>query len=185
MGNRVVNRVYAPILARARSSGGLDARMKRTIDLLWDHFKKPLHEPQLAEAQAHDHPSISWVGFYTKTGKDGSGPEEMVLGYCRDKPACSPIGLHGVCGRCWRDKLPVLVDDVATLGKDYIACDPKDKSELCVPLLNDDGTCWGVLDADSFEAAAFNERDVQGMTMLLRRMGLTSKTYGEDETLRL
>ncbi len=189
MGERVVNRVYASILARARSSGSLDARMKRAIDLLWDQFKTPLHAPHTGEGAeggvAHEHPSISWIGFYTKTAADGSGPDEMVLGYRRDKPACSPIGLHGVCGRCWREKLPVLVDDVATLGKDYIACDPKDKSELCVPLLADDGTCWGVLDADSYEARAFNERDVQGMTMLLQRMGLTSKTYGTDETLRL
>ena len=78
----------------------------------------------------------------------------------------------------------MLVADVATLGKDYIACDPLDTSELCVPLLNDDGECWGVLDADSYQAEAFDERDVVGMTMLLQRLDLTSKAAAERAVLR-
>lgn len=180
MAKRVVNRVYAPILAKARSSGGRDARMKRAIDLLWDQFSKPMHPPEDG-GDAHDHPAISWIGFYTKV----EGADEMVLGYCRNKPACSPIGLHGVCGRCFKEKRSVLVDDVATLGPNYIACDPLDKSELCVPLLADDGSCWAVLDADSYQAKAFEERDVQGMTMLLQRLGLTLKDQSTTEVLRL
>lgn len=171
MAKKVVNRVYAPVLAKARSSGTREARMKRAIDLLWDHFSKPIHTPAQTPDEPHAHPAISWIGFYTKV----EGADEMVLGYCRDKPACSPIGLHGVCGRCLKDKKSIIVADVATLGPNYIACDPLDKSELCVPLLNDDGTCWGVLDADSYQVGAFEERDVQGMTSMLQRFGLTTK----------
>jgi putative methionine-R-sulfoxide reductase with GAF domain len=177
MAKRVVNRVYAPILAKARSSGSREARMKRAIDLLWDQFSRPMHPPEeTADGDAHDHPAVSWIGFYVKS----ESSDEMTLAYCRNKPACSPIGLHGVCGRCWREKRPIIVDDVATLGPNYIACDPLDKSELCVPLLADDGSCWGVLDADSYQVKAFEERDVQGMTMLLQRLGLTSKTPAPD-----
>jgi putative methionine-R-sulfoxide reductase with GAF domain len=180
MGKPVLNRVYAPVLAKAKPVGGRDVRMKHAIDLLWDHFSMPIHPPD-DSPDAEQHPSISWVGFYTKV----EGSDEMVLGVCRNKPACSPIGLHGVCGRCWKERAPVLVADVVTLGKDYIACDPLDKSELCVPLLNDDGTCWGVLDADSYQAEAFDERDVKGMTMLLQRLGLTSKAAAECAILRV
>ena len=40
-----------------------------------------------------NHCPVSWVGFYFL------GEGEMTLGPRRDKPACSPIGLHGACGR--------------------------------------------------------------------------------------
>jgi putative methionine-R-sulfoxide reductase with GAF domain len=184
MGKRALNRVYAPVLAKAKPKGDRDARMRLAIDLLWEYFSKPHPTPSAAKdgepaaPAAERHAALSWVGFYTKV----EGADEMVLGYCRNKPACSPIGLHGVCGRCWRECRPVLVRDVATLGKDYIACDPNDKSELCVPLLNDEGSCWGVLDADSHQIGAFDDRDVQGMTMLLQRLELTSKAAGEAKT---
>lgn len=179
MAKKVVNRVYAPILAKARASGTRESRMKKAIDLLWDQFSTPMHRPDETTGDAHEHPAVSWIGFYTKA----DGADEMTLGYCRNKPACSPIGLHGVCGRSWKEARPIIVNDVATLGPNYIACDPLDKSELCVPLLNDDGTCWGVLDADSYQVGAFEERDVQGMTMLLQRLGLTSKAAACEPVL--
>jgi putative methionine-R-sulfoxide reductase with GAF domain len=188
MAKRVLNRVYAPVLAKAKPKGDRDARMKLAVDLLWEYFSRPLPAatpspiaPSGEGAPAERRGVISWVGFYVKT----EGAEEMTLAVRRDKPACSPIGLHGVCGRSWRERTPVLVHDVATLGKDYIACDPNDKSELCVPLLNDDGTCWGVLDADSYQVGAFDDRDVQGMTMLMQRLGLTTKSGSDARILRL
>jgi putative methionine-R-sulfoxide reductase with GAF domain len=131
------------------------AAMARAVSLLWAAF--------------HDQ-HLSWIGFYDKV----EGADEMVL-VCREpKPACSPIGLHGMCGRCWTLRRGVIVPDVATLGANYIACDPRDRSEAVVPLLDDDGTCRGVLDADSYETNAFDEHDVQGMTKLLVSLGLTS-----------
>lgn len=180
MAKRNLNRVYAPVLAKAKPVGDRAERMKLAIDLLWDQFSIPIHP---AEGAVDDefHPTISWIGFYTKV----DGADEMILGPSRNKPACSPIGLHGVCGRCWKERRPVVVPDVATLGADYIACDPLDKSELCVPLLDDEGNCWGVLDADSYHTEAFDERDVTGMRMLLQRLDLTSKASGDAETLWL
>src|SRR4051812_14344363 len=59
---------------------------------------------------------VSWIGFYLKAPR----ADEMILGPRRDKPACSPIGLHGMCGRCWRERRPIIVRDVATLGANYI-----------------------------------------------------------------
>jgi putative methionine-R-sulfoxide reductase with GAF domain len=66
-----------------------------------------------------------------------------------------------------------VVRDVVALGRSYIACDPRDRSELVIPLFETDGRCWGVLDLDSFEAGAFGVEDVEGLLGALQRAGLT------------
>lgn len=136
------------------ASGRLEAQ-RRAIDLLWGGLGST---------------GISWIGFYDKV----IGTDEMVLTCREPKPACSPIGLHGMCGRGWRERRPFIVADVRTLGEGYIACDPKDQSELVIPLLEADGSCSGVLDADSYDLASFDEHDAQGMTKLLVALGLTT-----------
>lgn len=132
--------------------------MARVCDLLWDAFSAD---------------RLSWIGFYTIGGASGE-PDQMLLAARRDKPACSPIGVFGVCGRGWKERRPVLVADVATLGPNYIACDPRDRSELVVPMLNADGTCWGVIDADSHETHAFDEHDAEGVATLCESAGLSA-----------
>ena len=109
----------------------------------------------------------------------------MLLHARRDKPACSPIGLQGVCGRAWLEKRPVIVADVATLGEAYIACDPKDRSEVVIPLFEPDGSCWGVLDADSYEVGAFGDLDVGGLTRAVERMGLSTPQWPPLVAIRL
>lgn len=128
--------------------------MTALADALWDAF---------AEA------GYSWVGFYTIA----PGADEMILGPRRDKPACSPIGLHGMCGYCWKERRCVVVRDVRAIGESYVACDPRDMAEVVVPLLEPDGSCWGVLDADSFEVGAFTEADALGLAALVVRAGLS------------
>lgn len=128
--------------------------MRAVIDSLWDALKDA---------------GVSWIGIYVH-----EGGEELVLGPCRNKPACSPIGLHGVCGQAFTSRQPLVVRDVAELGENYIACDPRDRSEVVIPLLNADGSCWGVLDADSYEVAAFDDTDVAGLTRVLQSAGLTA-----------
>ncbi len=148
-------RPYPALLARLRSvDHGADraARMQGAVDAFWDVLAPT---------------GVSWIGFYLKTR------DEMMLGPRRDKPACSPIGLHGACGRCWRERRALIVRDVATLGADYIACDPRDRSEVVVPLLEGD-SCWGVLDADSYEVGAFDESDVRGLAEAVEVVGLSA-----------
>jgi putative methionine-R-sulfoxide reductase with GAF domain len=111
------------------------------------------------------------------------GNDELVLGPSRDKPACSPIGLHGACGRAFREKRPLVVRDVVDLGASYVACDPRDRSEVVVPLFEPDGTCWGVLDLDSFDVGSFDRVDVDGLLALLRLGELTTPDLPRGEPI--
>ncbi len=130
------------------------ARMQLAVDHLWDGLRAA---------------GVSWVGFYLPEGAD-----ELVCGPRRDKPACSPIGLHGVCGQAFTQRRPRVVRDVSELGANYVACDPRDRSEVVLPVFEADGTCWGVLDLDSHDVGAFDEADVRGLESVLRAAGLTT-----------
>lgn len=128
-------------------------RMERFIELSW---------PLLRET------GVSWAGFYIEE-PDAPADRRLVLGPHRDRPACSPIGLHGVCGQALVSS-PRIVDDVRALGPDYIACDPRDRSEIVVALPDEGGRA--VLDVDSRELAAFDDADAEGLERALRAAGL-------------
>jgi len=141
-------------MARALSKQGTrQQRMQAVVDVLW------------AGLQAT---GVSWVGFYVHI----SG-EELVLGPRQPKPACSPIGLHGACGQAFKNRRPLVVRDVRELGPNYIACDPRDQSEIVIPLQTEEGACWGVLDLDSYAVGSFSGADVTGLLTVLRAAGLT------------
>ncbi|MEY3022091.1 MAG: hypothetical protein RIS86_1289, partial [Planctomycetota bacterium] len=53
----------------------------------------------------------------------------------------------------------------------YVACDPRDRSELVIPVYRN-GVLWGVLDADSHEFACFGDGDIGGLGGVLRVAGL-------------
>lgn len=130
-----------------------ESRMRYLVDLVWDQ----LHET-----------GISWVGFYLP-----SGAGELILGPRRNKPACSPIGMHGACGVAFGTRRPMIVRDVRELGDAYVACDPRDQSELVIPCFEENGDCWAVLDLDSHDVGAFDEADLAGLQSLLVAGGLT------------
>ena len=147
-------RPYDQIKSRLLCDGLREQRMQVFVDAVWNAL--------------HDQ-GVSWVGFYLDHDND-----ELVLGPCRNKPACSPIGMHGACGQSFRSGEPLVVRDVADLGAEYIACDPRDRSEVVIPLSDTDGRRWGVLDVDSFEVGAFSDHDVTGLLDLLRAAQLTT-----------
>ena len=141
-------------LALSQVSGNRHRRMSEVCDVLWRFFKDF---------------GVSWVGFYEKDPDS----DQMILGACRDTPACSPIELRGACGMCWSKKRPILVNDVHNLGEHYIMCNPKDKSEIVLPLFNDDGSCFGVLDLDSHDRNAFHEHDVIELRRLMEATAIS------------
>ena len=147
-------RDYQAVVNQLRS---LSTSQQVVVDALWDAFCDK---------------GFCWVGFYIdQPGRPDD--QRLILGPCRDKPACSPIGLHGVCGQSLTSKQTRIVHDVADLGENYIACDPNDKSEIVIPCFNSDGTCWGVLDVDSQQVGAFNESDERGLLEILEVVGLS------------
>ncbi len=135
---------------------GRPARMKAFVDFLWVALSPT---------------GVSWLGFYTAR----EGDAEMLLAERRDKPACSPIGMHGACGRCFLARAPLVVRDVKDLGENYVACDPRDRSEVVVPCFEAGGACWGVLDLDSWDVGSFDEGDVEGLRRCLVAAGLSAR----------
>ena len=154
-----IQRDYEELLGRLPDAvkGALtpEDKMRRVTDELW----------RVLEGQ-----HVAWLGFYFINGAG----DAMTLVCCRPRPACSPIGLHGVCGRAWREKRAQVVEDVHALGENHIVCDPLNLSEVVVPCLAPDGTCWGVLDLDSQEKGSFSSGDAAGLERVLRTVGLTT-----------
>jgi len=124
--------------------------MQHIIDTLWDVFGEG---------------AFSWVGFYLPMA-DG---ENLSLGPHRDKPACSPIGMHGVCGRAAKEMKTQIVADVRALGPDrHVECDPANRSEIAVPVRGFDGRVFAVLDIDSKDVGAFDEIDARWLERIIR-----------------
>ena len=149
-----MTRPYDKIVDSSKAiAGDRAANMRAVVDSLWDALQTT---------------GVSWVGFYLFERGD-----ELILGPSRDKPACSPIGLHGACGQSFKSREPVVVRDVQELGDDYIACDPRDRSEVILPVFDDSGACWGVLDLDSYDVGSFDQSDVEGLRRVLQAAGLS------------
>ncbi len=107
-------------------------------------------------------PEINWVGFYRTMG------EELVLGPFQGKPACVRIPWgQGVCGTAAGEKAPQVVPDVHAFPG-HIACDGASRSELVIPLLDEEGRVTGVLDLDSPLPGRFTGEDLEGLLSIAR-----------------
>ncbi|MDP1802463.1 MAG: GAF domain-containing protein [Bacteroidota bacterium] len=94
-----------------------------------------------------------WVGFYLV--KD----DQLVLGPFQGPIACTRISLgKGVCGTSWQKKESIIVDDVDAFPG-HIACSSLSKSEIVLPLFNDQKNVVGVFDVDSDALRSFDKTD--------------------------
>jgi L-methionine (R)-S-oxide reductase len=101
-------------------------------------------------------PVASWIGFYILRGG------ELVLGPFQGKVACVRIALgRGVCGTAAAERRTVIVADVEQFPG-HIACDAGSRSEIVVPVMRGRDVV-AVLDVDSYELAAFDEIDAEGL----------------------
>ncbi|MDQ7797633.1 MAG: hypothetical protein RDU76_01645 [Candidatus Edwardsbacteria bacterium] len=137
----------------AKDLASAEQKMEAVTDVLWRGMKDE---------------GLAWVGFYKIT----DDKKEMLLVCRQPKPACSPIGLHGVCGRAWKERKAQVVADVHALGGDHIVCDPNNLSEVVMPVLENNGECLYVLDLDSGELDSFGQEDVKGLELVLKSAGL-------------
>lgn len=144
------DRVRAALEAKWRRRELKTERMMReVVDALWDQFGGAPY---------------SWCGFYLLQ-PDG---QALLLGPHRDKPACSPLAMTGVCGGAARSAKPALVPDVKALGGSHIACDPKTVSEIAIPVFDHKGRVFAVFDVDSEQPAAFDEMDQRWLERILK-----------------
>jgi GAF domain-containing protein len=102
-----------------------------------------------------------WVGFYL-VKKD-----QLVLGPFQGPVACTRINSgKGVCGTSWLKKETIIVDDVETFPG-HIACSSLSKSEIVLPLLDQQNTVTGVLDVDSDSLNYFDNIDELYLTKII------------------
>jgi len=93
-----------------------------------------------------------WVGFYLVK------ENELVLGPFQCPVACTRIKKgRGVCGNSWQQEATLIVPDVEKFPG-HIACSSLSKSEIVVPLKQDD-VIRGVLDVDSDALDQFDVTD--------------------------
>ena len=119
---------------------------------------------QLANVAALLHETMGWwwTGFYLV--KDGL----LQLGPFQGPVACYNIKRgRGVCGTAWDEDRTVVVPDVEQFPG-HIACSSESRSEIVVPLHDDDGNVVGVLDIDSRELATFDDVDARALEEIAR-----------------
>lgn len=111
-------------------------------------------------AALHQAFAFHWVGFYLV--KDG----ELVLGPFQGPVACTRIKKgKGVCGAAWATNATQLVPDVEAFPG-HIACSSQTKSEIVVPVRDEQGEVWAVLDVDSDQADDFSDVDRDALEQL-------------------
>lgn len=95
-----------------------------------------------------------WVGFYWVK------ENELVLAPFQGPIACTRIAFgKGVCGTAWKERKTQLVPDVEQFPG-HIACSSATKSEIVVPIFNQNDEVIGVLDVDSERYDVLDETDV-------------------------
>lgn len=103
-----------------------------------------------------------WVGFYLK--KD----DQLVLGPFQGPLACTRIDFDsGVCGHAYTTRETVIVPNVDEFPG-HIACSFASKSEVVVPMFDDAGEVFAVLDVDSDRLDDFSDVDRVGLERLVK-----------------
>ncbi|HEY5107600.1 MAG TPA: GAF domain-containing protein [Caulobacteraceae bacterium] len=108
--------------------------------------------------------TFSWTGFYVV---DATRPSELVVGPYQGALGCLRIAIgRGVCGQAAAERKTLIVPDVQAFAG-HIACDPRTRSEIVVPVFGPAGNLIAVCDVDSLTPAAFDEIDAKGLERIL------------------
>jgi GAF domain-containing protein len=101
-------------------------------------------------------PHYDWVGFYLV---DSEVEGELVLGPYAGEPT-EHVRIkfgQGICGQAASTRETFVIQDV-TQETNYLSCSPDVKSEIVLPIFNEDELV-GELDIDSHDLAPFSEAD--------------------------
>lgn len=106
--------------------------------------------------------SVDWFGIYTKTTTN-EGPQLLKLAYygAPSRPLF-PINNYFAKSsnntRVFMHEVGCVINNVQTYvakGGEYYTCDPKVKSECCLPIYNDQKQAIGIIDAEAFSVEFF------------------------------
>lgn len=113
----------------------------------------------------HAFEDFFWTGFYMV---DPDKPQELVIGPYQGTLGCLriPFG-QGVCGASAKSGETIIVEDVHEFPG-HIACDSRSNSEIVVPVVNDAGELFAVLDVDSTCFGTFDEDDKAGLEAIVK-----------------
>ncbi len=115
---------------------------------------------------AHTFRQFYWTGFYRLCG------DRLVIGPYIGTVGCLQIELgSGVCGTAAARGETIIVRDVNAFPG-HIACDPRSKSEIVVPVFGPDRQLIAVLDIDSDQLDAFDEEDRKGLEKIVALFSL-------------
>jgi len=97
--------------------------------------------------------NFSWTGFYLLLNN------ELIVGPYQGTLACQFLEKNsGVCWKSINEQRSIIVPDVNKFPG-HIACDPRSKSEIVIPVKNNRKEIIGVLDVDSNRLDNFDETD--------------------------
>lgn len=111
-------------------------------------------------------PYYFWTGFYRRTSE-----AELTVGPYQGTLGCLRIAFgRGVCGTAAAERRSVVVPDVHAFPG-HIACDAASRSEIVVPVLDEQGELIAVLDVDSTIEDAFDETDRAELEAVVALLG--------------
>jgi GAF domain-containing protein len=101
----------------------------------------------------HKMDNFSWTGFYLLL------KNELIVGPYQGPLACQMLEKNrGVCWKSINEQQSIIVPDVNKFPG-HVACDPRSKSEIVIPVKNNRKEIIGVLDVDSNKLNNFDEID--------------------------
>lgn len=112
-----------------------------------------------------------WTGFYRVVV-----PAQLLrVGPYQGSLGCLEIVFgQGVCGAAAAERKTVIVPDVDKFPG-HITCDARSRSEIVVPVIDQQGDLIAVLDVDSERLDAFSAEDQQGLERLVSWFATKSK----------
>ncbi|SMX46298.1 GAF domain-containing protein [Actibacterium lipolyticum] len=112
----------------------------------------------------HADDRFDWTGFYRNVGD-----ETLKIGPYQGGHGCLVIPFsRGVCGAAARTGEVQLVADVDAFPG-HIACASSTRSEIVLPVRNEQGALLAVLDIDSDQPSAFTTQDAAQLQSILDR----------------
>jgi len=138
------NRIYTQLSELVKRTDNKIARMATISAILY-----------------HKMDEFSWAGFYLLQNN------ELIVGPYQGPVACQILEKdRGVCWKGINDQKNIIVPDVRKFPG-HIACDPRSRSEIVIPVRNNKKEIIGVLDIDSNKPDNFDETDASQLEKII------------------